>query len=187
MTIALTANLPLEPLPATAREQLRLALDQGEAYQHALDTLLAKVADDGKEQRAQDYIVTYALEAPAGAYEFSDDEWHWHKPLNENIYLHVSVRDAQDQRFIPGLSVYATFSDSVGAIVGIRHQPFVWHPWLFHYGSNWQIPEKGIYTLKIRIEVPGFHRRDQNLGRRYLEPVEVEFRHIKIDLIYPYQ
>ena len=181
MSIALENGKPQKVYRIASREELRLALDQGEAYQHALESMIVKVADDSQEQRVQDYIVAYAIEQADAVCELVDDEWHWREPQDENIYLHISVRDASDQRFLPGLTVYATFSDSAGNIVGIHRQPFIWHPWLYHYGGNWQLPNDGLYTLKVRIEAPTFHRRDMSCGQRYLEPVEVEFRHVKID------
>ena len=181
MSITLEESRAQKDNRTATREQLRLALDQGEAYQHALDSMIGKVADDGQEQRSQDYIVTYVLEPAEGVYELIDDEWQWHEPQDENIYLQISVRDANDQRFIPGLCIYATLSDSAGNIIGSRRQPFVWHPWLYHYGGNWKVPKDGTYTLKVRIEAPTFRRRDKNCGQRYLEPLEVDFRQVKID------
>ncbi len=181
MSIALEENEVHNVNRTATREQLRLALDQGEAYQHSLESMVAKVADDGQEQRIQDYIVTYVLEPAEGVYELIDEEWHWREPQDENIYLHISVRDASDQRFIPGLCIYATLSDSAGNIIGIRRQPFVWHPWLYHYGGNWQVPRDGTYTLKVRIEAPTFRRRDKSCGRRYQETLEIDFHQVKID------
>jgi hypothetical protein len=181
MSIALEESLQSDAYRTASREQLRLALDQGEAYQHALEAMIVKVADDGQEQRVQDYVVTYAVEPAEGVYELVDDEWHWREPQNENIYLQISIRDASDHRFVPGLIVYATLTDSAGNIVGIRRQPFVWHPWLYHYGGNWRIPKDGQYTLKVRVEAPAFQRRDKKCGQRYLESAEVEFRRVNID------
>jgi hypothetical protein len=65
--------------------------------------------------------------------------------------------------------------------VGSHIQPFIWHPWLYHYGRNWQVPEAGDYTLRIRIEAPIFHRHDQKNGRRFAEEIEVEFSNVKIE------
>lgn len=186
MGIALEESKTQNANQTAAREQLRLALDQGEAYQHALESMILKVADDGQEQRVQDYMVAYAIEPADGFYELVDDEWHWREPQDENIYLQIFVRDANDRRFIPGLNIYATLSDGAGNIIGIRRQPFVWHPWLYHYGGNWQVPKDGLYSLKVRIEAPTFRRRDKSYGWRYLEPLEIDFRQVKIDTGHKY-
>lgn len=65
--------------------------------------------------------------------------------------------------------------------MGTHAQPFLWHPWLFHYGRNWQVPGDGEYTLRVRIEPPTFHRHDKRNGLRYAEPVEVEFRGVQLE------
>src|SRR5205823_4373556 len=92
----------------------------------------------------------------------------------------VSVRDGADGRFIPGLTVVATLIGPDGQEIGTHEQPFLWHPWLYHYGRNWHVPASGIYTLRIHIEAPEFHRHDKENGTRYAEPAEVEFRDVKI-------
>lgn len=106
---------------------------------------------------------------------------HWQEPEQENAHLEVCVRDAADGRFIPGLDVYATLLDSSGNEVGTHQQPFLWHPWLFHYGRNWILPGDGTYTLRVRFDPPNFGRHDKTNGQRYTQPVEVEFRDIQIE------
>ncbi len=181
MNLASRDSTPLSADQTMSREQLRLALNQGEAYQYALEKTINKVAEDSQNQRVQDYLVTYVIGPAEGSYELIDDELHWREPQGEDIYLQISVCDVLDQRFIPGLSVYATLINSAGAITGVRRQPFVWHPALYHYGCNWRVLQDGIYTLKVRLEAPAFPRRDKDAGRRYPEPAKVEFHHVKID------
>ena len=91
------------------------------------------------------------------------------------------VRDGADGRFVPGLSVSATLIDADGNEVGTHEQPFLWHPWLYHYGRNWKVPGDGMYTLRVRVEPPTYARHDKKNGVRYREPVEVEFRGVKIE------
>ena len=64
--------------------------------------------------------------------------------------------------------------------IGTHHQPFVWHPWLYHYGRNWRVPGDGEYILRIRIEAPEFPRHDRVNGRRYATPVDGEFPGVMI-------
>jgi hypothetical protein len=55
----------------------------------------------------------------------------------------------------------------------------LWHPWIYHYGRNWEVPGEGDYTVHVRIEAPTFMRHDHENGKRYAKPVEVAFtRHI---------
>ncbi len=99
----------------------------------------------------------------------------WVAPQEENAHLEVVVRDGADGRFIPGLTVYATLIDSTGNEIGTHQQPFLWHPWLYHYGRNRKLPGDDIYTLRIRIEAPEFGRHDKISGERFADPVEIEF------------
>ncbi|MBV9690835.1 MAG: iron transporter [Ktedonobacteraceae bacterium] len=90
------------------------------------------------------------------------------------------VCDGADGRFIPSLSVYTTRIDSKGKEIGTHQQPFLWHPTLYHYGRNWKVPGDGEYRLRVRIEAPNFSRHDKINGKRYTQPVEVEFTNVKI-------
>ena len=90
------------------------------------------------------------------------------------------MRDAGDGRFLPGLTVHATLVDARGEEVGTHVQPFLWHPWLFHYGRNWKVPGDGDYTLRVRVEAPEYDRHDHENGCRFVEPAEVEFSGVKI-------
>jgi uncharacterized protein involved in high-affinity Fe2+ transport len=56
----------------------------------------------------------------------------------------------------------------------------MWHPWLYHYGENWRVPGSGDYRMRIRIDQPAFRRHDVQNGKRYREPVTVEFAHVPI-------
>lgn len=104
----------------------------------------------------------------------------WQEPSSENAHIEVAVRDAADGRFVPGLTISVTVTQSDGNTVGTHEQPFIWHPWLYHYGLNWEVPGEGDYKIHVRIDPPGFMRHDHENGKRYAEAVEVEFdRHIK--------
>ncbi len=70
--------------------------------------------------------------------------------------------------------------DAEGESVGSHSQPFVWHPWLYHYGRNWQVPGEGEYTLKVNIKAPEFPRHDEKNGERYADDVDVEFEGVQI-------
>jgi hypothetical protein len=58
--------------------------------------------------------------------------------------------------------------------------PFIWHPGLYHYGINLTLPGDGIYTVRVDVAVPTFHRHDKVNGKRYAKPVSVTFRNFAI-------
>ncbi|NIP77668.1 MAG: hypothetical protein GWM90_00075, partial [Gemmatimonadetes bacterium] len=164
----------MEPSDEATEEQLDRARDQGGAYLGALRHMAGDVADGGGEKAAGDYVVAFAHEEAEGMYRRQGDRLVWQEP-DGNIHLEISVRDAADNRFVPGLDVQLTLLDADGEEVGTRDMPFLWHPWLHHYGRNWTIPGDGTYTLRVRIEPPAFMRHDETNGRRYADPVQVEF------------
>jgi uncharacterized protein involved in high-affinity Fe2+ transport len=137
-----------------------------------------EVAD---ERRAGDYIVAYAVEKAEGMWQREGGELVWHEPGDRNVHLEISVRDGADHRFVPGLDVELTVLTADGDEVGTEKLPFLWHPWLYHYGRNWKLPGDGEYTLRVRIAAPDFGRYDQENGKRYADDVEVEFEGVEIE------
>lgn len=171
---------PMVPSEEATAEQLQMARQQGHVLEQALRHMTTEVADDGQEIEAGPYLVTYAVEKAEGMWVPENGELVWHDPEEENVHLEVSVRDAADGRFIPNLTVHARLVNSEGNDVGMHQQPFIWHPWLYHYGRNWKVPKNGDYTLYVHIEAPTFHRHDPMNGNRYGHDVEVEFSPVKI-------
>lgn len=51
---------------------------------------------------------------------------------------------------------------------------------LYHYARHWAVPEDGEYTLRVHIDSPTFMRHDEVNGRRFAQPVDVEFTGVKI-------
>lgn len=175
------ARMPPErPSDEGDRRQLELARQEGAAYQRELDYMVEKVAHSGGRRRAGDYVVAYAQEEAEGMYAPRDGGLEWVEPGDENCHLEISVSDAGDQRFVPGLKVVATLSAKDGQQVGPFEVPFLWHPGLYHYGKNVKVPGSGVYTLRVRIEPPTFMRHDKVNGRRYADAVEVEFADVDI-------
>jgi hypothetical protein len=171
---------PMKPSKEATEETLQMAREQGKTLEKALKHMTQEEAHDGGEVAAGDYLVGYAVEEAEGLHMPRSGTLEWVEPTEENCHLEISVRDGADGRFVPGLEVTATLVDSQGQTVGTHKQPFVWHPWLYHYGRNWTVPGDGVYTLHVRIEPPAFHRHDKLNGRRYMEPVELTFDHIRI-------
>lgn len=171
---------PMEASDEATEPQLDLAREQGDRYVEALEHMVDEVADGGAQKAAGHYIVGVAHEEAEGMYHRRDGGLVWEEP-DGNIHLEVSVRDAGDGRFVPGLSVSLTVLDEDGEEVGTESMPFLWHPWLYHYGRNWTIPGDGRYTLRVRIEPPTFMRHDEKNGRRYPDEVRVEFEGLELE------
>lgn len=175
---------PMEASEEAKKKHLDLAKKQGQALERALSEMTGQVAQRGAEKAAGHFLVGYAIEKPEGMYMPHDGELKWHEPEDENLHIEVSVRDAGDGRFVPALDVTATVLDEKGVEVGTHVQHFLWHPWLYHYGRNWQLPGDGKYTFRIKIEMPQFPRHDKKNGRRYTGAVLAEFRDVPVK-IYP--
>lgn len=171
---------PAKPSDEADEKQLKMAQAEGDAYQKSLEYMANQVAHTGDTQQAGDYIVAFAQEEAEGMYHLKNGELEWVEPDDENCHFEVSVVDATDHRFIPHLDVNLTVLDSQGDLVGTRKMPFLWHPGLYHYGANWKLPGDGKYTLRIKIAAPTFTRHDKTNGKRYAEPVEVEFKDVSV-------
>ncbi len=163
----------------STKEQLGLAKEQGDALQRALEAMGKQDVHGSK--RVGDFLVDYAIEEAEGMYHMHNGQLEWQEPQDANLHVEICVRDGADRRFIPALSVYVTLVDPQGKEVGTHEQPFLWHPWLFHYGRNWKVPADGEYTMRVRIDAPAFPRHDKKNGKRYTEPVEVKFTVVKVE------
>lgn len=173
---------PMDPRTSEAdARQLRLARLQGHAYRAALDHMALEVADAGGHTLAGDYLVAYAVEEAEGMYRLEDGALVWHNPDGAGAHVEVAVCDAADGRFVPGLEVTATMVAPDGTELGPHRQELVWHPMLYHYARNWDLPSDGTYVLRVHIEPPAFMRHDEVNGRRFADPVDVEFTGIVIE------
>jgi hypothetical protein len=171
---------PMQESDEANKNQLEMAKAQGDAYAKAVEEMTRREAH-GTEKRVGHYLVGYAVERAEGMYMPQDGALVWREPSgDENLHLEIVVRDAADGRFIPGLMVYATLYTGDGSELGTHHQPFLWHPWLYHYGRNWHVPSDGKYHLRVRVEMPTFGRHDKKNGNRFTHPVEIEFKNIQI-------
>lgn len=164
----------------SSEAQLLLARAEGEAYGRALAEMTQNEADDGDQIEAGDFLVGYAIEEAEGMYSWDDGQLRWTDPTDENAHVEIAVRDARDGRFVPGLEVVVALATSDGHEVGTHEQPFLWHPWLHHYGRNWKVPGDGQYRLAVHIEPAGFMRHDKQNGARFVEPVDVEWPAVTI-------
>jgi hypothetical protein len=179
-------NTPAHRPPARASdeatsEQLKMAREQGRVLGDAAQEMMQEEAT-GEAIRAGDYVVGYAVEEAEGMYHSMGGRLMWHDPAeDENLHVEVVVRDGADGRFIPTLDVTVTVLDPQGNDLGTHEQPFMWYPWLYHYGRNWVVPSDGAYTIRVHIEPPSFMRHDRTNGLRYQEPVDVVFEDVKVE------
>ena len=172
----------MDPDTSEASErQLELARAQGKAYGNALFHMTEEVADDGAEQPAGEYLVGYAVEEAEGMYHWADGDLVWQEPGDDNVHIEVSVRDAGDGRFVPGVRVTVTVVDPSGSEVGTHEHALLWHPMLYHYGRNWRVPADGEYSLRVHVDPPTFMRHDEDNGNRYAEAVEVTFEGVDVE------
>lgn len=177
-----TEKPPERPSREADKQQLDLARREGEAYAAELQYMVKEVADTGDQKRAGDYVVAFAQEKAEGMYHpDGNGGLEWMEPgEGENCHLEVSVSDAGDGRFIPYLSIQASLTSSDGTRIGPFEVPFLWHPGLYHYGKNIALPGDGSYSINIRVAPPTFARHDRTNGRRYAQPVSVDFENVKI-------
>ncbi|QPC81277.1 iron transporter [Phototrophicus methaneseepsis] len=172
---------PMKKSDEAENNELDMARAQGDVYVSTLNHMAKDVADDGGEKRVGDYVIAYAVEKAEGMHHMKSGNLEWREPDEENVHVEVSVRDGADNRFIPNLKVHVTLIDPDGKEMGTHEQPFVWHPWLYHYGRNWKVTQSGTYKMHVRVEAPDFPRHDEKNGKRYAEDVEVDFDSVKIE------
>ena len=169
-----TRKPPMKPSEESTMAQLALATVQGAAYAAALAAMDEE--SGAKTKRAGDYEVIVVIEEAEGMWmPDAAGKLVWQEPTEENAHVEVAVRDAADGRFIPALDVTVTLTAPDGSTVGTHQQPFIWHPWLDHYGRNWTVPGPGDYGVHVRIAAPTFMRHDHENGNRYAEDIEVDF------------
>lgn len=160
--------------------QLDLAREEGETYQQSLRYMAEEVAHTGGTTETGDYVVGFVQEQAEGLYQPRDGGLEYVEPSAENCHLEVAVADAADGRFVPHLSVSATLTAEDGEEVGPVDVPFLWHPGLYHYGTNLTVPGDGTYDIRVQVEPASFGRHDRKNGDRYDEAVDVVFEDVDV-------
>ena len=177
----MSSTQPLKPSEEADERHIQLARKAGDAYLDAADHMIEQVADAGARTEVGDYVVGFAQEKAEGMYRMDGGELKWEKPAQgENCHLEVLVASAADGRFLPGMHVEATLENEGGETVGPTEIPLVWHPGLYHYGRNIEIPGEGTYTITVDVDPATFPRHDEKNGNRFDEPAEVRFEDVQI-------
>lgn len=174
-------NPEKQPSDEVDVNQILQSRTEGEAYQTSVTYMANTVANDGGTRERGEYLVGYAQEEAEGMYQLVEEgEFEFVEPDDENCHLEIVVADAGDKRFVPYCDVSATF-EREGTEHGPFDLPFLWHPGVYHYGSNLELPESGEYDLHVRVEPPEFGRHDEQNGDRYGETVEVTFEAVDVE------
>ena len=107
-----------------------------------------------------------------GLWQGAPEEKLWREPAEgQNQHFEVIVRDHADGRFVPELDVHLQLSDGDDRVVADTDVPFIWHPFVLHYGIDGRIPGEGDYTAEVTVGAARFARHDQVRGRRYASAV----------------
>lgn len=157
----------------TLEQKQQAAKQQGDAYTQAL--AMMKQMDVHCETETAEYIITLACEKAEGMYQVQPEgDLQWQIPReHENAHLEIVVRDKEDHRFIPQLAIHISLVTNKGNEVVSKDLPFLWHPFLYHYGADVHIPEAGEYIAHVTIKQPEFGRHDEDKGRRYMETITI--------------
>jgi uncharacterized protein involved in high-affinity Fe2+ transport len=173
------------PLSEAEEGQTDLVKLQADALARTLKAMWAQ-ATSGGEQPAGDYRVAYAVEFSEAYWHYMGDKFTYRVSAEEsaatNSHVEVAPLDARTGRFLPDLHVSATITTEEGAPVGTHEEPFMWHPWLYHYGENWRVPRSASnYRLRARFNTPAWRRYGRRTGRRFTAPVDIEFTGVAIE------
>lgn len=169
-----------------ARGDSRTAIDlarlEGDAVDRPLVAMLRGPEASGAQVRSGDYIVAAMLQPARGYWNTRGGKLNYSSPNNSVgpvAHLDVSIRDAVTGRFLPGLTVRATILNSRKKEIDTYAMPFMWHPWMNHYGLNVPSPGSGRYTIRVRAEAPAFRRYGSTALRKFNRPVDVEIRDVR--------
>jgi hypothetical protein len=158
-------------------DQLTVARHEGDAYGEALKAMADE--DGAVITRAGDYLVAFINEEAEGMYERAGDRLVWREAApGATAHLEVAVADGTDGRFVPGLGVHVAVEQDGRTLVS-TDLPFLWHPFLYHYGSNAKLPGTGPYDVTVTVDAPDFMRHDPVNGRRYAETVTARFEKVE--------
>jgi hypothetical protein len=183
------AAAPLPQLPpqlplatAVAAEHEAELLKRCNAALTASITALWQQSIAGAEKPDADYFVAYALDFPGPVIQLGGSRIHF-KSLTgrDDVRLQMLVRDSRTGRFIPGLKPQATLLDAANESHGPGELPLNSYTWLTHYVGDTRISRKGLYTLRVHFDAPGFRRWGRQ-SERFATPADVEFTDVSLKL-----
>ena len=157
-----------------------LTAKEGQAFQDAYDKLMSK--DPHSKGEIDDYIITASFEPAEGMYLMQTDQTlKWVTPgESDNQHFEVIVQDKKDLRFIPYLYVVLKLFDEKENVVAEKEITFIWHPFVYHYGINGEIPREGDFIPEVTVRKPLFPRHDQVRGNRYAKDVTIRLASVHL-------
>ncbi|MDQ2889421.1 MAG: iron transporter [Gemmatimonadota bacterium] len=168
-----------------SRESVRLANREAEILDGQIAEALrsdGEAGAHGLEVRSGDYRVAVTVQAARGYWQVRAGTLTYVRTdtsVGPAAHIGVTVRDAETGRFIPGLKVRATLLDARGREIDTYAMPFMWHPWLNHYGLNVAVPGQGRYTVHVHADAPGFRRYGSSALRKFNRSVNAEVRGLR--------
>lgn len=178
------AEFPPVPIALDAISQLPLATDTASAHEAELlkpcnaaltaaITALWRQSVAGAEKPKEDYFVAYALDLASMAKSLTSFTG------KADVRLQLLARDSRTGRIIPGLQPQASLIAADDVSYGPGELSLIWYPWLTHYAGDARIPRKGLYTLRVHFDAPGFRRWGRQ-SERFATPADVEFENLSL-------
>jgi hypothetical protein len=183
--------VPDDSLPAAAERLARgdshqateLARAEGEAIAGPLSEMLRGAGARGSRARSADYDVAVVVERARDYWGVRAGKLSYVSADSSSAMNHigVSVRDVATGRLIPELSVRVTVLNSRRKEIGTYEMPFMWDPWLNHYGLNVPALGEGRYTIRVRAEAPAFRRYGSGALKKFNRAVSVDVRGVRVN------
>ena len=165
-----------------SRQAIALARGEGGAVDRPLIDMLRSGDASGSQVRYGDYNVAVVVQRARGFWDVRDGKLSYMSP-NSSVgpiaHIDVSVRDATTGRFVPGLKVRVTVLNSRRKEIDTYPMPFMWHPWMNHYGLTVPVPGEGRYTVRVRAEAPSFRRYGSTALKKFNRPINVEVHGVR--------
>ena len=165
-----------------SREALELATSEGNAIDRPLADLMRNPDASGSQVRSGAYRIAVVVQRARGDWEVRDGKLIFIEPdsaIGPIAHMDVIVRDAASGRLVPRLSVRATILDSRRRVIDTYTMPFMWHPWMSHYGLNVPVPGKGRYTVRVRAEAPAFRRYGSLALGKFNKAIDADVRGVR--------
>ncbi|MBX7245654.1 MAG: hypothetical protein K1X53_09145 [Candidatus Sumerlaeaceae bacterium] len=169
-----TATTDTATTPTVAAASVSLPLHLGAMSRVDEYANIAEAVRTAQQVDKTDLKIGYFITAAEPFYRYQAGTLAWTEPgPSDNYYLGVTVQDAADGRLIPECKVSVSFTDAKGKdALSTRPLGFIWDPKFNHYGGNIQVPrDPGELSLNVKVEPPGFLRRDKKLGAFFSEVV----------------
>jgi uncharacterized protein involved in high-affinity Fe2+ transport len=158
-----------------------LVKKQGDAFMASYNLHMEEIIHTVK--KVDDYIITAAIEPAVGMYVMGlDKSLEWESPQGfGDLHVEIVVQDRDDRRFVPHLEVSAKVYDKEHKVITESEAPFMWHPYIFHYGFDMTVPDEGDYFIEVRIKAPKFHRHKKDHGKRYSDDIEIKLSPLRLN------